>query len=153
LGQDIKRTDREAQTGPRPRIWSRLSSKFASKPEDPSVPVGHEGESEGADLYDRFVRAWKEVPGFSIVDGTVGCSARHGGEPLLWVYPTYFQIAPRGKGNTHFKGVLSLRDHYFPEFRDKGQVSFHAPSFSWDRFREFFSRVQQTMQSGSDHVS
>jgi hypothetical protein len=129
-------------------LWSLLSSKFVAKPKQSSAPVGNPKESDNADVYHRFIATWQKMMGFNVVERTVGCSARYQGEPLLWVYPTYFQVAPRGKGNVHHSEVLSLRNEYFSEARGKGQVSFDAAHFSWDRFQEFILRVQQTVRSG-----
>jgi hypothetical protein len=127
-------------------LWSLLSSKFASKPKEASPPFGNHKEAENADVYQKFIATWQKMTGFNVVERTVGCSARYHGEPLLWVYPSYFQVAPRGKGNVHHSEVLSIRDQHFSESRGKGQVSFEAAQFSWDRFQEFVLHVQQAVQ-------
>jgi hypothetical protein len=124
-------------------VWSLLSSKFASKPKDSKQPVNNHEDEGSVDLYRRFITTWNSSEGFNVIERTVGCSARHKGEPLLWVYPTYFQVAPAGKGNAHHKEVRALRDHYFPESRAQGQINFDSGDFSWDRFQKFITHVQK----------
>jgi hypothetical protein len=92
-----------------------------------------DGGGPGGNIYQRFRRLWSSVPGFEIVDGTVGCSARYRGEPLLWVYPTRFQVAPAGKGNVHENAVRRLRNTHFPEMTTKGVIGFGSTYFTWER--------------------
>jgi hypothetical protein len=96
-------------------------------------PSSNEDDNESLDVYERFRRLWKSVPGFEIVDGTVGYSARYRGEPLLWIYPTRFQVAPAGKGNAHEAAVRRLRNSHFPEMATKGLIGFGSDYFSWER--------------------
>lgn len=128
--------------------WSQLSSKFAPKAQQ----AEHDGESadcrkgNGQDVYRSFISFWRKSAGFDVIERTVGCSARYQGEPLLWVYPTYFQIAPRGKGNAHHAEVRNLRDRYFPELSE-GNIRFDSAHFSWDRFQPFVTDVQEMIQN------
>src|SRR5207249_5758338 len=89
----------------------------------------------GQDPYGRFMGLWADRRGFEVIQRTVGCSARYRGEPLLWVYPRYFQVAPQGKGNAHHEQVRELMNHHFPEIY-KGTISFTSEHFSWDRFQD-----------------
>ena len=113
------------QQGKTPQnLWSRLSSKFTStvKKEDyPSVAAVHANEigsnknttninGGSTDVYHRFISLWRASSGFVVIERTVGCSARFGNEPLLWVFPTKFQIAPEGKGNAHYQTMRVLLD-------------------------------------------
>jgi hypothetical protein len=128
-------------------LWSRLSSKFAPKPNDPEPQDDENVPSEGKRTgLQRFKMFWKRGPGFDVVDRTVGCSARFAGEPLLWVYPLYFQVAPRGKGNTRHQEVLELRNEYFPTYRGQGTIRFESEHFTWDRFEQFIERVQEVVR-------
>jgi hypothetical protein len=139
--------------------WARLSSKFVPRSEEDHVDEGGAqivmGASQDAtdnrkenepdsDPYSRFKSVWRKSVGFDLVDGTVGCSARHEGVPLLWVFPTYFRIAPSGKGNIRHDDVRYLRDRHFP-LQTKGIVHFDSAQFSWDRFQSFIADVQGTM--------
>jgi hypothetical protein len=127
-------------------LWSRLSSRFAPKPVEAAQPVSAEAEDHSDDVYGKFVRFWREAVGFDIVERTVGCSARYRGEPLLWVYPTYFQVAPRGKGNSRHSELVALRNQFFPELRGRGTVSFESEYFSWDRFQSFVGAGQEMVR-------
>jgi len=129
-------------------VWSRLSSKFVTKPKDaePQLNGQHKEAGDDRGVYRRFMGLWRRGPGFDVVDGTVGCSARYQGEPLLWVYPTHFQIAPRGKGNAHYNEIMQLRDNHFPEPGSKSTVGFSSEYFSWDRFQPFVTAVQEMIQ-------
>ncbi len=124
--------------------WSVLSSKFSNRktvPRETDLADSgggregshEEGDDPGGNVYQRFRRLWSSAPDFEIVDGTVGCSARYRGEPLLWVYPTRFQVAPAGKGNVHENAVRRLRNSHFPEMTTKGVIGFGSTYFTWER--------------------
>ena len=129
-------------------LWSRLSSKFAPRPKDPQQQLAGSHAKNDGDVYRRFMDFWRRGEGFDVIERTVGCSARYHGEPLLWVYPTHFQVAPQGKGNAHHGTLLELRHQHFPELRGKGTVGFSSAYFSWDRFQPFVSAVQEMVQKG-----
>ena len=63
-------------------------------------PSSDLGQENNRNVYRDFQASWSKGDGFHLVEGTVGCSARYRSEPLLWAYPTYFQIAPRGAGSS-----------------------------------------------------
>jgi hypothetical protein len=126
--------------------WSTFSSKFA-KTTVPNETAATErtGAQDGSDedcgdpvgnVYQRVRRLWSNAPGFEIVDGTVGCSARYRGTPLLWLFPTYFRVAPYGKGNVHEDAVRKLRNSHFPEMSSKGLIGFNSTYFSWRRLED-----------------
>lgn len=126
--------------------WSALSSKFSNRKTGPGeTDLGNSGDrldgndedggDPGGNTYQRFRLLWSSEPGFEIVDGTVGCSARYRGQPLLWVYPTRFQVAPAGKGNVHEKAVRRLRNSHFPEMTTKGVIGFESTYFTWERLQ------------------
>jgi len=117
-----------------------------------TTPQIKEEEKEHQGIYEKFIGRWRERVGFEIIDGTVGCSARYKSEPLLWVFPTYFQIAPQGKGNTHFNEVMLLRDQHFNESHQKS-IKFDSPHFSWQRFDAFTKEVQKMFREtdGGEH--
>jgi hypothetical protein len=146
------------QRGAPPSLWSRLSSKFISstmKNDEHStdsagqVSASASGDSSpsgaggnATEINDRFKSLWKASPGFDVVEGTVGCSARFRDEPLLWVYPTRFQIAPEGKGNAHYRTVRDLVDKYFPGSRND-TIRFASEHFTGDRFQRFVTELKQ----------
>jgi hypothetical protein len=132
--------------GLNPSVWSRLSTKFAPKPQEAETLLTDENREDRGGIYQDFIALWKKREGFDVVDGSVGCSARYFGEPLLWVYPTYFQVAPQGKGNSHHDDLLELRARYFPESGWKGSLSFSSEHFRWDRFQLFVNAVQDMIQ-------
>jgi hypothetical protein len=147
----------ESRTSGKPSsLWSRLSSKFSAKrSQRQDAEIGDEViasnasvrlENPNGDPYRHFASVWNTEKGFHIVDGSVGCSARYRGEPLLWVYPTYFQIAPQGKGNTHHQELTAIRDRFFPEAR-KTSIQYESKHFTWDRFQSFIVEAQKTIQS------
>jgi hypothetical protein len=140
-----------------PRLWSRLSSKFAPKSNEAEGHV--EGEQHisdsrnenGRDVYRSFMASWGRGAGFAVIKRTKGCSARYGSEPLLWVYPTRFQIAPQGKGNAHHREVMDLRDQHFPELRATNDtISFDSDHFTPDRFQTFITDVQTMIREASN---
>jgi len=128
--------------GLNPSVWSRLSTKFAPKTAERGTEPKAK-QSRGQSAYESFIALWKEREGFDVVNGTVGCSARYYGEPLLWVYPTYFQIAPKGKRNAHFNETMGLRNEHFPELSDTGNISFDSEYFQRERFERFVTAVQE----------
>jgi hypothetical protein len=130
-------------------VWSRLSTKFAPRLTKANAQPKNNQHEEGHSVYKSFVALWKGREGFDLVDGTVGCSARYYGEPLLWVYPTYFQIAPKGKRNAHFNKVMDLKGEHFPDSRGRGSLSFDSNNFSWDKFQLFVTAVQDMIQANS----
>ena len=138
----------ERRRGLQSNIWSRLSSRINSRAQNESHRLTKGDASDqgsytgdrGA-FYGRFTELWRKRDAFDVAERTVGCSARYAGEPLLWVYPTHFQIAPRGKGNAHYGAVLELKDRFFPESTTKATVGFDS-SFEWDRFQGFVTAVQ-----------
>lgn len=123
-------------------VWSRLSTKFAPKPIEAQSQAKNNDTRGGLSVYETFITLWQGREGFDVVDGTVGCSARYYGEPLLWVYPTHFQVAPQGKGNAHHDQVMDLRVKHFPGSRTKGSIIFSSETFHWDRFQGFVRAVQ-----------
>jgi len=128
--------------GLNPSVWSRLSTKFATKTAERGTEPKAK-QSRGQSAYESFIALWKEREGFDVVNGKVGCSARYYGEPLLWVYPTYFQIAPKGKRNAHFNETMGLRNEHFPELSDTGNISFDSEYFQRERFERFVTAVQE----------
>ena len=131
-------------------LWSRLSSKFSPKPKGAEQHLDDNQKEENRDVYRRFIGFWKRGEGFDVIERTVGCSARYQGEPLLWVYPTYFQVAPRGKGNGHRSEVTDLRDQHFPELRGKGTINLSSEYFAWDRFQAFITDIQKMILKAID---
>jgi hypothetical protein len=129
-------------------LWSRLSSKFSPKPKGPDQQqLGQDNqERNNGDVYRRFIMLWEKGTGFDAIQRTVGCSARYDGEPLLWVYPSYFQVAPGGKGNAHDHEVRDSMYRHFPEARGKGTIQFGSQYFSWDRFENFVTDVKNMIQ-------
>lgn len=130
--------------------WSRLSSKFFSpkrqessqQPKNrPSVYDHRQGEK--GSFYPNFMELWKKKNGFDVIERTVGCSARYHGEPLLWVYPSYFQLAPEGKGNRHHRELKERLYANFPEANGKGTIQFAAHYINWERFESFVLEVQR----------
>lgn len=117
----------------RPSIRERLGNDMDAAAFGTKSYTSNEDDDESLDVYERFRRLWKSVPGFEIVDGTVGYSARYRREPLLWIYPTRFQVAPEGKGNAHEADVRRLRNSHFPEMATKGLIGFGSAYFSWER--------------------
>lgn len=86
----------------------------------------HVNDSRNEDHRDvcrSFVELWKRGAGFEVIKRSKGYSARYRSEPLLWVFPTYFQIAPQHSGNDHNREVRDLRDQHFREVT-KGLVYF-----------------------------
>jgi len=140
-------TERRRQ-GTSSSLWSRLSSKFSPKPNEAEQHLDDNRKEEEQDVYRKFIGFWNRGVGFEVIERTVGCSARYRGEPLLWVYPTYFQVAPKGKGNTHHKEVMDLRHQHFPE-EGKGSISFGSEYFNWDRFQALITDVREMTQKAS----
>ena len=89
--------------------------------------------------------------GFDVIKGSKGWSARYGPEPLLWLFPNRFLIAPQGKGNAHAREVRELRDRHFPELAGTKSSAIHFDSehFTLDRFRAFVTDVQEMMRADS----
>lgn len=137
--------------------WSSLSSKYSDRKTVTKEPdqtttasggqdtKGDEEHAAASTVSQRFRQLWSSVPDFEIVQGTRGYSARFRGEPLLWVYPNRFQIAPAGKGNVHENAVRALRDARFPEVTAKGSARFEAAHFSWERLAAFVDDVRHLM--------
>ena len=127
---------------------SSLRGQHSSTKEQPDLASPHtihrEPVRNGSGLYREFIGIWVDGIGFEIIERTVGCSARYRGEPLLWVYPRYFQVAPEGKGNVHHDDVRLLMDRHFPEIH-KGRISFSSEYFTWDRFQNFVGDVKNTI--------
>jgi hypothetical protein len=134
-------------------LWSRLSSKFSQKPQvaiQPPVkkqPTSAHRAGKGDNLYTEFMSLWKRKAGFDVIERTVGCSARYRGEPLLWVYPSYFQVAPKGKGNRHHHELKDRLHDHFPEARGKGTIQFSSSYFNWERFESFVNNVQRIIEN------
>jgi hypothetical protein len=141
-------TERRRQ-GTSSSLWSRLSSKFSPKPKEAEQHLDDNRKEDDRDVYRRFIGFWKRGVGFDVIERTVGCSARYQGEPLLWVYPTYFQVAPQGKGNAHRNEVMDLRHQHFPELQGKGTIGYGSEYFTWDRFQRFIAELQEMIQKVS----
>jgi len=84
---------------------------------------------------------WQE-PDFTIVQGTVGSSARYKNKPRLWFLPKYFQIAPHGKGNDTYEVLRKTLCKYFNDVRGESRVVFSSSDFSWDKFKDFVMDVK-----------
>jgi hypothetical protein len=125
-------------------VWALLSSKFVSHTKKSKEVARSHGDE--LDVYRKFITFWSNGVGFNVIERTVGCSARYLGEPLLWVYPTYFQVAPQGKGNGHCKDVSNIKNRHFPGFRGKGVIKFDNSDFDWDRFEQFIAEVKHMVQ-------
>lgn len=134
---------------------SSLHSQHPSREEHPDLASNDtfhkEPVQKGSDFYREFLEIWADGIGFEIIERTVGCSARYRGEPLLWVYPKYFQVAPKGKGNVHHDEVRLLMDRHFPEIH-KGRISFGSDHFTWDRFQDFVSDVKNRIAAIHEHL-
>jgi len=126
----------------------------ASKIEGLVEAERHADDSHGEDerdVYQGFMAFRRKGTGFDVIGRTVGCTARYGGEPLLWVYPAGFQIAPQGKGNAHHREVRELRDRHFSELRaTKDSISFDSDHFTWARFQAFITDVQRMIREASN---
>ena len=149
LDLEVKRpVGTSKQTGERTSgqsSWGGQQSSTEEQPESESPYTIHrEHVRNGSGLYRDFIGIWADGIGFEIIERTVGCSARFRGEPLLWVYPRYFQVAPEGKGNAHHDEVRHLMDRHFPEVH-KGRLSFSSAHFTWDRFQDFVGNVKNTI--------
>jgi hypothetical protein len=145
----IEQTENHRQGRTSASLWARLSSKFTPKSQDAELhidvaetKVDDQRDENDRDVYRSFMPFWRRGVGFDVIERTVGCSARYKGEPLLWVYPTYFQIAPQGKGNAHNREIRALRDRHFPELRSKGTIGFNSEHFTWNRFQSFITDVR-----------
>lgn len=147
-GKLTELTEKRRQ-GANPSVWSRLSTKFAPRPKEADPQPKNNHNEEGLGVYEKSITLWKGRDGFDVVDGTVGCSARYYGEPILWMYPTRFQVAPQGKGNAHFDQVMDLRVNHFPGSRREGSIGFSSDNFHWDKFQGFVTAVQDMIQKAN----
>lgn len=77
-------------------------------------------------LFNKCKEHWGGEPGFDIKEGSVGVSAQFRGEPRLWFYPTYLQVAPEGKGNRFHTELCRTLHSYFTNIRGMGKINFDS---------------------------
>ena len=85
---------------------------------------------------------WKELPDFTIIPGTVGCSAKHYNEPCLWFYRDRFCVPSKGKGNRLEDIILEILPKYFRNITGKATVRYNSSDFAWDKFKDFIEEVK-----------
>jgi hypothetical protein len=89
------------------------------------------------DILKNFRMLWEDAPGFSFILGTKGGSAKYKKQPCLWVFPEYFEIAPKGKRNRQFKALCEIQRRYFSEIRGKATIYFNSSDFTSKKFEDF----------------
>ena len=91
---------------------------------------------------DMAEKIWQESPDFTIVQGTIGCSARHCNGPRLLFFPDKFCIAPKGKGNRLYEDIRKVLLKYFTNITGKAGVKWSSPDFSEEKFKKFVAEVK-----------
>jgi len=97
-------------------------------------------EGESADYYNRFIPLW-EGGDFTIAPGNKGYSAKHKGNPRLWVFENRLQIAPNWCNRLYGKLFEVLQKH-FPRINAKPSLKFDLPELSWEKFTAFVAEVK-----------
>lgn len=96
------------------------------------------------DYKSEITRFWEdENKGFTVLNRTVGSSARHHNKPRIWVYPKKLQIAPKGKGNELFKTLRDILMESFSDIRNEATVFFTSPDFSWEKCTTFIEDAKR----------